>query len=227
MNKEKSNFKSREEEKIDQLKEKKVQTVYLVSIIMFLVFLVILVISVRRNIEIAEQKKPSLITISLDKKDGYAKNSEIPVNYTLMPDHVDSTELQWHSSNEEIAAFGNDNVLKTLSVGQTTIYAELSGVKSNELNIVVSNFLEDINIDNIPKQIEVGKSIDLNIELLPPDSVNTTLKIESSDDKILSVRDRTVIAQNPGEVTLVIKDSFSNILRNYEIHIVPVANKTP
>lgn len=206
------------------IKTKKQENV-LIWIILFLVSLVVLVIFVRRNLEIAIQKKPSLITISTNKIDTFSKNEEIEVNYTLMPDHIDSTNLIWHSSNEEVAIFTKANNLKTLTVGETTIYAELSGVKSNELNIIVANFLEDVNITNIPKQLTVNKSVDLEVELLPADSVNTTIKIESSDDKILSVRERTIMAISTGEVTLSVKDKSNKLLRDYQIQVLPEVKK--
>lgn len=215
-----NNFYNIEKTSNQKESEIKKQSFMLVGIILFLVCLVILVILVRRNIEISIQKKPSLITISTNKIDTFAKNVEIEVEYILMPDHIDSSELKWFTSNEEVAIFTKDNLLQTLSVGQTTIYAELSGVRSNELNIIVANFLEDVNITNIPKQIIINKSIELDIELLPADSVNTSIKIESSDDKILSVRERTVTANNIGEVTLTVKDKFNNILRDYEIQVI-------
>lgn len=214
-------FRSREDEEKDLKKENLIQKIILTSIILFLVILIILVIFVRRNIEVAEQKKPSLITISTEKKDAYSKNAEIEINYTLMPENIDTTNLTWHSSNEEVAKFEKNNILKTISIGQTIIYAELSGIKSNELNITVANFLEDVNIDNIPKQLEVSKTVDLNIELLPPDSINSTVKIESSDDKILSIKDKTIMALTPGEVMITIKDNLNNVLRKYEIQIIP------
>lgn len=214
-------FKSRDQEIKDLKKEEKIDKIKIIFILIFLVLLVILVIIIKRNIEIAEQKIPSLITISTEKKDAYGKKSEITIDYTIIPDHIDSTNLTWHSSNKEVAKFENNNILKTLNLGQTIIHAELSGIKSNELNIVVANFLEDVSIDNLPKQMEVGKAVDLNIELLPADSINSTVKIESSDDKIISVRDKTITAQNPGEVTLIIKDNLNNILRNYEIQVIP------
>lgn len=213
-------FNSRNKEskytKSDIIKQEKI----LVAIILVLVFLVVLVIIVRRNIEIAEQKKPSLITISTEKKDAYPKKVEIPIEYKLMPDHIDSTDLTWHSSDEEVAKFNKKNILETVSIGQTVIHAELSGIKSNEIDIYVANFLEDINIENMPKQMFANKSVDLEIELLPADSVNTVLKIESSDEKIISVRDNSLIAQNKGDATITIKDSQNNILKSYEIKVL-------
>lgn len=225
MEEDESSFYSLEKESKENAIKTKKERLILIGIILFLIFLVVLVILVRRNLEISIQKKPSLITISTNKTDTFSKNTEIEVEYILMPDHIDSTDLIWHSSNEEVATFIKDNILKTLSIGQTTIYTELSGVKSNELNIIVGNFLEDVNIINIPKQLTVNKSLELEVELLPADSVNTTIKIESSDDKILTVRERIIMAISPGEVTLTIKDKFNNILRNYEIQVIPEAEK--
>lgn len=219
-------FSSREEQIENFNKEKRKQSKSLIAVVLFLVFLVVLVIIVRRNIEIAEQRKPSLITISIEKKEAFPRKVEIPVEYNIMPDHIDSSDLIWHSSDEEVAAFNDENVLETLSIGQTVIYAELSGIKSNEINIHVANFLEDVNIENMPKQIAANKSVELDIELLPADSINSDIKIESSDEKILSVRDKTIIAQNKGEVTLTIKDSFNNILRTYDIKVTAESKKT-
>ncbi len=219
-NKEMNVFQSREEQTKENIIETKKQKILLLSIILFLVVLVTLVIFVRRNIEIIEEMKPSLITISVPKSEAFAKNTKIEVGYLLMPDHIDSSTLTWHSSNEEVAQFLEGNVLQTLSIGQSMIYAELGGVKSNELNIIVANFLEDVDITNIPKQLSINKSLELEVELLPADSVNTTIKIESSDEKIISVRERTITAHHAGEATLTIKDKFNNILRSYEIQVI-------
>lgn len=218
--KSKSKFISREEQQSEQIKEEKINKIILTSIILFLVALVILVILVRRDIEIAKEMKPSLITISAEKKDAFPRNTEVIINYNLMPDHIDGKNLNWISTNPEVADFTKDNTLKTSSIGQTLVYAELSGIKSNELNIIVANYLEDAIIKDIPKQIEKGKSFDLNIELSPADSVNTDIRIESSDDKILTVRDKALFAQKLGTATITIKDSFNNILRTYEIQVI-------
>lgn len=214
-------FKSREEQKLENNKQNRINTATLVVIILFLVFLVTLVIIVRRNIEISEQKKPAIITISAEKKEAYPKNSEIKISSSIIPDDIDSSALTWYSSNEEVAKFEKGSILKALSIGQTVIYAELSGIKSNELNIVIANYLEDVNIDNIPKQIEENNSIDLDIKYLPADSINTDIKIESSNDKIISVREKTLIAQKIGNAKITIKDSFNNIMRIFEVNVIP------
>lgn len=196
--------------------EKRMQRMNIGIIIFTTVFIIILfsiLIYTRRKLEIIQSNKPSLLSITTQFKEPLPKETIVNVEYLVLPKEIKQDKLKWHSSNESVAYFEKGNTLKTINIGETRIYAELNGIKSNEYTVKVANFLEKIVLLNFPEEMKVGEESNIEIEYEPKDAINKELKITSSDDSIISIVDNQIKALKEGEVSITFKDSLDHILQ--------------
>lgn len=196
-------------------------SIIIYSVLAFLILLFGLVVYTRRRIDIIERQRPSLISIQAPKVK-LSKETKQAINYTILPQTIKDDNLVWKSTNPDVAFFSDNNNIYTKSLGTTVIYAELNGIKSNELTIEVVNYLEKIEVLDFPDELKQGEKHIIKVNYIPKDAINKNISIETSDAKIATVADNTILALTPGDVVITFKDDQGAILLTKSIKINPL-----
>lgn len=162
------------------------------------------------NIEISSEKVEIEIGESIDVKSKF-----FPENYT-------KSELEWNSSNIEVADI-IDGKITGKKVGKTKISLNNEEVKSNELEVEVLIKVKEVLIENPIETIQLGNVHKLNTNIVPENATHQELLFESSDINVLNIdNDGNIMANAIGKTTITIKDYKENILKTFDIEVTKI-----
>lgn len=119
------------------------------------------------------------------------------INLTITPDNATSSEIEWISSNEDIAIV-EEGVVTALKAGKASISAiAANGVKSkcyvtvSDKEILASSIAITYNRDTITETkgiiVKEGKTKVLNVSIFPENTTNSNVVWSSSDNLIATV----------------------------------------
>ena len=165
-------------------------------------------------------------SFELNRKDVVLKiGDEVEIMPVITPDDLDD-KVTWTSSDTNVATVDENGKVKGLNNGIAIIKASLLGKEANSV-IYVGVKATSIKIDGDKSEIELEKSIKLNVVITPEDALLEKIIWESSDSNILEVdNEGNITAKNLGMVMVTAKTEYSNlkdvfyvtvIKKNYEV----------
>ena len=159
--------------------------------------------------------------VEINKKD--TKSLKVKIN---PEDATEVTDIEWTSSDDEVATVDSNGKVTGKAEGTATITAKMGNL-TDTVEVTVKEIpLENISLENNNKKLQAGKSMKLAITLNPINTTDdVTFKYQSSDESVATVdSDGNVIAKKNGKVK--IKVLASNGMEE-EIEIEVVAPSSP
>lgn len=186
------------------------------------------------NITIKTFHTEKVITITV--KEIYAQSLDINVNSNelkvgkkttiesvIFPDNTTNKNLNYSSSNDDIAIVSPQGIITGISAGTTTITVTTSNNISKTLDIEV--------YEVFPKEIDceekinllVGESYNFNVKIIPFDANNKEYFVSCDNDEILQCKQNDLYALKEGE-TIVHVETWNNIKKDIQVNIdmIPV-----
>lgn len=166
-----------------------------------------------------EEVKKDEMVISSEKKYLSVKTKETSdLKVTINGESVALSELEIESSNEDIIKV-EDGIAKAVSVGKTTITAQKDDLTATvDLRAIIP--IKSIQFTTTNSVVRVGKSLQMKLIASPSDASIETLKYESSDESIATVNSNGIVTGvAPGNVTITVKDSYSDIEKSLKLNI--------
>lgn len=138
------------------------------------------------------------------------KGQSYKLDYTLKPDSVTSTDVEWSSSNPSIATVDADgnvtavsgNAYSMVEVSPVGLYSG-SGINAT-LKVVVSNELvpaSAITVSSSADEVYAGDTLHLSASIQPDNSTYKTVRWSSSDESVATVA-------NDGTLTAIKTDAL-------------------
>ena len=121
---------------------------------------------------LAQVAEPKTITITASEIHFENINQEKKIEYKVEPENASHFSVKFYTENENIASFDND-VLKSVSEGETYIYAEIKNtdIKSEKIKvIVVDPVMQDVR--NVIEKINAIENVTLDSKALIEDAEN-------------------------------------------------------
>lgn len=132
------------------------------------------------------------------------KGEQVSLEYQLTPENVTFKDVQWTSSNEDIATVDTEGKLTAVS-GDGTGYsiiqvapdAYYSGSNiAGVLKVLVVNSLvkaDQLTISSSASEVYAGETIQLSVSILPADATYKTVRWSSSDEKVATVDSKGLV----------------------------------
>lgn len=153
------------------------------------------------NVE-PEPEKPQQTTITLDKEETFVKiGNQVVLTATVEPESK-IPELQWISSDENIASV-NKGVVTANSLGSTTVIAFIDNVIASCKINVVETSAEKINLSKTEISVSVGDTEQLTATVEPEDAEDLNIDWYSEDESIATVKDGLITALKAGKTNIV------------------------
>ena len=161
--------------------------------------------------------------LEINKKDN--KTLKVKIN---PEDATEVTEIEWTSSDEEVATVDENGKVTGVKEGTATITAKM-GDLTDTVEVTVKEIpLEEISLSNNNKKLQAGKSMKLSITLNPVNTTDdVTFTYKSSDDSIATVDENgNITAKKTGKVKIKVLAS-NGLEEEIEIEVTaPVSPKT-
>jgi hypothetical protein len=164
------------------------------------------------------------------------KGETVSLDYALTPDNVTFREVEWSSSNENVATVDGQGLLTAVS-GNGTGYAMIqvapvayySGSNiGSSFKVVVSNSMvkaESVTISSPADEVYAGEQLQFSWNITPANSTYKTVKWSSSDESIATVDRNGLVSglvngQNHAKVTIYATAlDGSNLVTSKEITV--------
>ena len=139
--------------------------------------------------------------IELEPTATVAKGAELTLK--AMPVPADTTDkVTWTSSNTEVATINENGVVTALSVGTTTITAEVNGFKAT-CELTVNIPATEVAVDKTEVTLTKGQTVNLVTTVTPGDATDE-LTWTSSDENVATVSNGDVIAVGGGSAIITV-----------------------
>lgn len=136
------------------------------------------------------------IAMSLKEKEMLI-GEEFILTVTFTPEDATNKDLEWTSSDSNIASVDNNGKVAAIKEGECCIFAKTENGMTTECKVIVNPIeVESITLDVSEKTLEVGETFTLNYTIIPENATYKDLEWTSSDSNIASV-------DNNGKVTAI------------------------
>lgn len=161
------------------------------------------------------------INISIDNPN-IAKGKSTKLKVEILPEEVKHHEIQYMSSNEDVAVVDNDGNITGINSGVVTITikAKENNV-SNSINIKVYTPVEDMQVNVEQLTLQVGDKFIIHPVITPSDADNKNVIYTSKNNDIVQVDNLgTITAIQEGSGIIIVKSEDGNIEKEVSITIV-------
>lgn len=140
------------------------------------------------------------------------------LNVTLIPTDAGEQNISYKSSDTRIATVNEIGRVTGVSLGKATITVSCGNVKKKlPITVVASKDekipVKDIEISDYEDELEVDKTMNLSVTVLPANATDTTISYKSSNESIATVNSSgEVKGIGPGKVTITV--SAGSISKN-------------
>jgi len=114
---------------------------------------------------------------------------KMKVTATILPANASNPDVEWSSSDENIAAIAADGTITALKQGKVTIYCKaLDGSgKQSSFNLTINELAKDITIEQEDVIAYIGKDTVVTTKVTPDTATKKTLSWSSDDTAIATV----------------------------------------
>ena len=153
------------------------------------------------------------------------------INSTITPSDATNKALSYISSDSSVVYVSSDGRITAKGLGTATV--SIASAENPELCdsvtiTIIEIPLESVEIDNLPKELEVGQKHRLELDLSPANTSQKTFTWKSSDKSVLTVDKSGVITAKGVGVATITATSTANgeIAASVEIEVLP-KSETP
>lgn len=156
---------------------------------------------------VSENIKLNKTNLSLDIGESF------DLKVTLIPSNGKEI-IKYESSNESVATVDENGKIKGVGMGTATILVTVDGSNlKTECKVEVSGntiIAQDLFVQNERVSIKVGETYQINVTVIPNDTVDKSLTYSSNNQAILSVDENGLVTALSKGRTMVIVQSKSN-----------------
>lgn len=149
---------------------------------------------------------------------------ELDIETKIYPEDYSKSNLEWHSSNEDIIQVIDGKVIGK-STGKASIYLSDNETKSNEIEVECLVKMQDITIDNLVTELKLGDIYQLNATIIPEETTHKEIVYESSNIEVIQAdTNGNLIANGIGTSTINVKNYKNEIIKTFDIEVkkIPV-----
>lgn len=166
--------------------------------------------------------KEERVSISKNEANMFV-DEEITLTAQVYPTSATFKEIKWSSSNEQIAVVEN-GVVRALSAGEVSIFAESRNGLKAECKIVVENVrVEQVTITGgilASDMYLIGDVNQLYYEVLPENAFNKNVTITSSDESVVMIdKDFKLHAVGYGDAVVTIQSEDGYAASTYNVRV--------
>lgn len=154
------------------------------------------------NSEPEPAPKPQQTTITLDKTEVLVKIGKQVVLTAAVEPETKISELQWTSSDENIATV-NKGVVTANSLGTATVIAFIDNVIASCKINVVETSAEKIVLNKTEVSVSVGDTEQLSASVEPEDSEDMNIDWYSENETVATVKEGLITALKAGKTNIV------------------------
>ena len=141
-------------------------------------------------------------------------NISYALNAAIVPESATFPCLTWRSSNPGVIEVDPHGVLTAVGLGNATVQvisADGNGFDSIEVSTVYKPLL-DIMILNVPAELAVNNSVDLQLLLNPRDTSDFQISWSSSDTSVITIdQNGTISAISPGSAVITAMEKTTGL----------------
>lgn len=137
---------------------------------------------------------------------------------SFVPSNTSDLELNWSSSDENIAKVSESGEITAVSSGVATIFATSSNGVSGSCIVKVRALADEVSI-NPPVNTYVGSQEQLSVNFSPECSSNESIEWSSSDEKIAKIEDGKLKCISAGSAIITAETSISHLKAEYAIDV--------
>lgn len=143
------------------------------------------------------------------------------IKYDYAPIDADNeSEIKWTTSNNKVIKVDNAGRIVAVGLGECRIICTAENV-SAQCVCRVKPYLEEIVIE-IPLEENMFKmmpmeELDLRIKIIPNDSIDGKIIVNSSDYEIVNVVGCKLLAKNKGEATITVSNETKRIVKVFKV----------
>lgn len=165
-----------------------------------------------------ESKVAHKLELSSEKEYLSAKDEEESKLTVLLDGAECSEDIEYVSSNEEVATVEN-GVVKAVGVGNATITAKYEGAEDTvEVKGIVP--IENIKFTSTSSSIRVGNQLQLKLQVTPSDASIDTIIYSSSDDETATVNKNGIVTgKTKGKVVITVHDTYTGEEKSVKLTI--------
>jgi len=133
-----------------------------------------------------------------EKEKTLMKGDFVILSPVFTPENASNRNIQWTSSNSQVATVNGEGEIQAISVGDCLITG-VSEDGSFEVSCkltVVPKALEGISFETTIDKIEVGGQVQFKVKFTPEDAENKNIKWYSSNSSIASVSQEGIVTGN-------------------------------
>ncbi|MCL1912538.1 MAG: Ig-like domain-containing protein [Eubacteriaceae bacterium] len=121
---------------------------------------------------------------------------------TITPANATYKDIVWKSSNIKTATIDNEGNLVALDTGKTTISAMQKDIQTSFELAVKQIEADSIRIIPPLDKLNAGNSLLLDVEIIPQNTFDQTIKWEVSDGSIATIEGNTLLAHKSGKIII-------------------------
>ncbi len=146
----------------------------------------------------------------IEVNDGYLlmnNNSEYHNPFTIVPNNAYIESIEYYSSNENVAKIDSDKIV-SLNNGSAIISMVINKQITKDLQVEVTNTdhapgfvkkVSSVSFNENDIKMEIGDTKEVKYKISPSDGYVSTIEWNSSNEKVVTVKDGVITAINSGE----------------------------
>lgn len=144
-------------------------------------------------------------------------DEEANLKVDIRPKNYTKSNLKWHSSNKNVIEVKDGKIIGK-STGKAKIYLTNDDVKSNEIEIECLVKLQEVNLENMISDMQVGSSYQLETKIIPENTTYSNLQFESTSPDIITINETgNLNAVQIGKSTINVKNYKGEVIKTFEI----------
>lgn len=161
--------------------------------------------------------KPKL-EISVESKYLSSTKKEETTLSAVIDGEIVTQGIEYTSSDEDVAKIKNGKVI-AVKDGKATITGIYEGTQST-IEVYVITPIKRMTFTSTSKSINVGKDLQMKLQVTPSDASISTLKYSSSDEDIATVNSNGIVTGvSKGKVTITITDEYTGTEKSVDLTI--------
>ena len=167
--------------------------------------------------------------ISLDVTEKILRiGEELTLGAVITPEYAAHKDIEWSSSNPDVAAVDNKGTVTAIRDGRCNIYAKVSNLSGEGSPLtalctieVIPNEVEGVSLNATVKTIYIGEKFILHATVTPEDATYKDVAWSSSDSSVASVdAEGTVTALKEGTCRIYAKSG--NVKAECMVTVLPI-----
>lgn len=149
------------------------------------------------------------------------------LEYTIEPDNTTNKEVEWESSDKNVATVNENGEVTAISDGECTITVKVKGSDTFAKCVVKVNPIKvtGVTLNETTKSIEAGELFTLTATVSPENAKDKSIKWSSSDPNIAKVEDGLVTALAKGTCNIIATTNDGNFKTQCAVNVLPSSVK--